>query len=544
MTIGLVVVYPEGVDEDQRAWKEVQEELALASPDRLKCVHQGGLAQALEGMDCDLLWIHDIDLLLPFQQVLDRLRSRPQPLALKPFGSYLALTQSQSREDWRSITEGRRLGLAFGKSSYVIERQLLKALGGFDPTFQDVSEAGFDLARRLRRLFPEPETLNDVNGVALYRPRPPHERQRLEREKSLRLAEPSIQVDQEALDHIVRREAWKVIRPTPPTPLHTRLPGSLWGLTTFFNPHGYASKLHNYRLFRRGLEQAGMPLCCVELAFEDRPFEVQEGDADQLVRLRGADVLWQKERLLNIGVESLPADCDKVAWLDCDVLFDSPEWAVETARALETFAVVQPFSRSVRLWPGETGCEVADLPLGSAEHEILHGVAWGVNARGASCLHNYHQHGHTGYAWAARREILQKHGLYDCNILGNADLNIAQAMYGGCLHLRTERLSPAGRRHLMKWAEQFYSSVRGSVGWLEGVVFHLWHGSKADRLYDQRLSVLIDHDYDPARDVARGPNGAYRWASDKPALHAWCRDYFAERREDAPIALLERGGLY
>ena len=160
-------------------------------------------------------------------------------------------------------------------------------------------------------------------------------------------------------------------------------------------------------------------------------------------------------------------------------------------------------------------------------------MAWGVERRGLGSLESYHQHGHTGYAWAARRDLLQRHGLYDANILGNGDLNIAQAFFAGCLYLRTDRLRPAASRHLMSWAERIFSSVRGSVASLPGVLYHLWHGDKRDRLYDRRLQVLVEHDYDPAVDIRLAPTGAYAWATDKPGLHAWCRDYFGLRREDA-----------
>ena len=68
-------------------------------------------------------------------------------------------------------------------------------------------------------------------------------------------------------------------------------------------------------------------------AFGDAPFDLPAGP--DVIQVRGPDVLWQKERLLNIAVSRLPARARKVAWLDGDLLFADPDWAGETARLLD-----------------------------------------------------------------------------------------------------------------------------------------------------------------------------------------------------------------
>jgi len=93
---------------------------------------------------------------------------------------------------------------------------------------------------------------------------------------------------------------------------------TLWGITCYFNPVGYRRRLDNYRIFRQRLK---VPLVAVELSF-DKKFQLASADADILVQLHGSAVLWQKERLLNVALKSLPQVCDKVAWLDCDIVFE------------------------------------------------------------------------------------------------------------------------------------------------------------------------------------------------------------------------------
>lgn len=317
--------------------------------------------------------------------------------------------------------------------------------------------------------------------------------------------------------------------PTPPRRDPTRLTGELWAVTAFFNPGGGVLQKENYDRFRAGLARPGVPLLTVELAFADGPFQLGPADADRLVQLRGGDVLWQKDRLLNIGVESLPDACDRVAWLDADILFDRPGWAEETARLLETYAVVQPFLRRVRLEKGRLGADVGRLPVGMSEGQVHFGIAYGVAAKGPGVLSSYRKHGSTGLAWAARRSLLRRHGLYDRLVLGGSDKAMARAMFVGSAGLAAGEHPPALERDLAAWCDAFHDDVRGSVGYADCTVFHLWHGSSEGRRYGGRAKGLVDNAYDPRADVTVGPRGALVWARDKPALRRWVEEYFAGR---------------
>ena len=118
---------------------------------------------------------------------------------------------------------------------------------------------------------------------------------------------------------------------------------SLWAITCYFNPIGYRRRLENYRIFR---ERLIVPLVTVELSQND-DYHLRPGDADILVQIKCPDLLWQKERLLNIGLQSVPRDCDTVAWLDCDVVFESDDWPERASNLLETCQIVMPFQAHV-----------------------------------------------------------------------------------------------------------------------------------------------------------------------------------------------------
>ena len=144
----------------------------------------------------------------------------------------------------------------------------------------------------------------------------------------------------------------------------------LWAITSYFNPSGFKIRPANYRTFRKYL---AAPLVAVELSFNGR-FELRQGDAEILVQLVGRDVLWQKERLLNVALQHLPNDCDTVAWLDCDVVLDGADGLQRACAALETFSLVQPFKHQCYLKQG-----AASDPSHSGGVDFIRpGVAYGI----------------------------------------------------------------------------------------------------------------------------------------------------------------------
>jgi len=318
------------------------------------------------------------------------------------------------------------------------------------------------------------------------------------------------------------------------------LPGELWGVVSLFNPAGYGNKIENLRRFADRARAQGIRLLVIELAFGDAEYEVPEDLVEMVLRLRTSSVLWQKERLINIAVDALPSACDKVAWLDADILFENDEWVRETSRLLETYCVVQPFDTACWLRKGELSAAPDDYQeAGNAEGQSLIGMAYSMTRvpDQRAALLDYYVHGHVGFAWAIRREILDRHGLYDAQVLGNGDFVVAQAMYGGedlwsGKNWQCHRLSDPMLAHMARWGRPFYQDVKGSVMYVPGRVLHLWHGNQSDRQYKGRLNILKETNFDPEKDLVQESNGCWTWATDRPALHEWASSYFHRRQEE------------
>lgn len=319
----------------------------------------------------------------------------------------------------------------------------------------------------------------------------------------------------------------------------TRLPGELWGVTAYFNPAGYKNKLENLKRFSESARRQGLKLLIVELAFGNSPFEVPEEFCDARERRRGTDVLWQKERLLNIGVQQLPGSCDKVALLDGDILFENDGWVSETASSLESYCAVQPFDTACWLPHGLLSAPQRYFSFGNRDGGTLPSMAYAMSKATdrRHALGHYHRSGHLGFAWAIRRGILERHGLYDCQILGSGDFDFGHALYGDEDYWNGDnwmcgRLSPKLLAHIAGWGRRLYEEVRGSVYYVPGRVLHLWHGSQRDRQYCERLDLLRICDFDPEVDLALNEAGCWVWGSDKPRLHRWAEEYYYSRQEE------------
>jgi len=299
----------------------------------------------------------------------------------------------------------------------------------------------------------------------------------------------------------------------------------LWIVTAYFNPAGYRTRRDNHDIFARRLRESGLRLLTVECALGETPFELPA--SPDVLRVRARAVLWHKERLLNLGIAHLPPECAKVAWLDGDVLFDNPAWAVETSRLLDRYAVVQPFARPLRMLEG----------LRRAHDPQRRGFAATCAAdRGLASVGDVVRHGETGLAWAAQRRVVAAAGLYDAMVVGGGDHVMAHAFGGGwssaCLDRALGGADTAYRRHAQAWAARLPAEARGDVAYVDGAAFHLWHGDRVYREYTVRHARLQAFGYDPTADIRRGPDGCWEWASPKPDMHTWVGEYFARRRED------------
>lgn len=300
-------------------------------------------------------------------------------------------------------------------------------------------------------------------------------------------------------------------------------PNDICVISSYFNPCSYRSKLLNFLRFREHLERVGAPLFVIEMSSMDGKYEVELGSTK---RVKACSTMWQKERLLNILIRDLPRQFTKVVWADCDILFERDDWLRLTSTALDKCHVVQPFNTVLRLARGQTS------PSNGARGYL--GFCWTFTLAPHLIRSGWFQrHGHTGFAWAGRRDWLEAHGLYDVCLSGSGDHLMAHAFCGDwtspCI-TRTFQTADSYYSHFAEWATAIHGFIGGRVGFVEGRILHLWHGDTKNRNYLERDKDLALAGFNPRSDLVPNTDGCWEFTTDK--LVRWSHNYFAERRED------------
>lgn len=310
---------------------------------------------------------------------------------------------------------------------------------------------------------------------------------------------------------------------------HSSAPGldKFWVIVPVSNPVRYRSRYELFERFKRMLEKAGVNYVVVECALGDRPHECTEPNNPRHVQLRTWDEIWHKENMINVAISRLPADWEYVAWVDADVGFHRDDWAEETVHLLQHYQVIQMFSNAIDLGPrGEV-------------MQVHNGIMWSyLTHQPEPFKRNYYgstaPNWHSGYAWAARREAIDHlGGLYDRGILGSSDWLMAWALLGKL----EERIHKGYTQHykddMLRWQKLADTHIRQDVGYMDGSLFHHWHGKKKDRRYMERESILARMKYNPHHDIKKDWQGLYALTDDGVRMRNHCREYFRLRNEDS-----------
>jgi hypothetical protein len=283
----------------------------------------------------------------------------------------------------------------------------------------------------------------------------------------------------------------------------------------------YESRRRNYLLFAERVRASpGVRLLTIECAFGDGPFELDAAEAS--IQVRAEKPLWIKENLLNLGWARV--DTPYIAWIDNDVIFQDPAWGEQTVAALRDYALIQPWSSVHFLDP-----DGQDLGNGVGAFCKVHQHGYVPFCRGRCC--------HTGFAWAARREVLEKtEGLLEELIVGGADHLMAAALFGHdrALWMRwTGADAGAYPERLEAWCRTFRAAVGQDIAYLRGDIHHLFHGKLGNRKYVTRHAITTAHGFDAAVHLRKNADGVNQIVG-LPGLCDDLQDYFQGRQEDAP----------
>ena len=281
-------------------------------------------------------------------------------------------------------------------------------------------------------------------------------------------------------------------------------------VTCYFNPKKYKTRLDNYWIFRKKLTSAGRNLFTIELSYGDEPCDIADA---MKIKTSKDNVLWSKENLLNLLVDALPKEYDKIAWLDCDIVFENYNSIKLADELLNHKKLVQLYDKVIKLPHKDS--EQTEAKYYTSCCKLL--------------SENSDELGECGFAWAAHRDFFP---LYDKCIVGGGDSIIFNATIKNNEWIKEKiNLSESHRSDI----EEFFESrtlEKKDIGYVPGVIFHINHGTEENRNYSNRHNILYMNDYNPQNDTRY--NGGLLEFSDKcsPAIKKYINQYFDNRLED------------
>lgn len=293
------------------------------------------------------------------------------------------------------------------------------------------------------------------------------------------------------------------------------------------NPVRYQSRYRLYHQWEKEmLATPNVALYTVEAAYGDRRHEVTVSDNPNHLQLRTSSEIWLKENLINLGIRNLlPKDWKYVAWVDCDVSFRNPDWAMASIHQLQHYPIIQPWS------------DVVDLDFYGGIHQ--HSKSFGsLHAKNLPKAHNRnneygHAYGHSGFAWAATRffyENVEK--LLDIGIVGSGDHHMAWGCIGEIESTVHKKLEGSYMRKCIDWQERAFWASGSNVGFTPGRIEHHFHGPKERRKYYGRWDILLKHGFCPETDLVYDSSGLLRLKG-KHLMEQDIQRYNRERLEDS-----------
>lgn len=299
-------------------------------------------------------------------------------------------------------------------------------------------------------------------------------------------------------------------------------------IACYFNPQKNPYRLIAFNKFYKTIKHLNHRIieCVIGDAIPELP------NNSSISKIYTKDLLWHKETLLNKIVSELPNNFKYVFWLDTDVIFSNKNWLVESVEQLETNNIVQPFEYCVHL---DKDYDEPDFDI-THEYEYVnnpktrHRKMWrsfcaNYVTTDYSDDNNYDKHGHVGFAWGARRKILDSVPLYDRALIGGADHLIAHAAAGHILHTCIKKSFTENLLEIENWSNKFYDVVKGKIGYVKGDLFHIWHGDISKRQYLKRIQ---DFTTISKKITKKDINGMYISENDETE---YVKEYFNHRED-------------
>jgi hypothetical protein len=291
-------------------------------------------------------------------------------------------------------------------------------------------------------------------------------------------------------------------------------------LMIMFNPTNSVRIVQNWLYVWNRLRAAGIPVFGAELLY---PWQRASFLAPEFktITVRSSSIMFHKEKLLERLVREVPESYTKLCAIDCDIVFQRPDWYDTVSAALDVMPVVQPYDRC--FWMN------AELRIPVSAHPSAAAVLSEIRALHASGETDRLK-GHPGFAMAMRREIRQ----FPWAVVGGGD----SVFFRGVAGLVGEFANPRMRRLLESAWKDWSADAKTDIGCVAGGIWHMWHGPMANRQYYDRYAKFVEAVPASVRDIrdilVENADGVWEWREDvRKEVNVMMLRYFAGRDDDA-----------
>lgn len=324
--------------------------------------------------------------------------------------------------------------------------------------------------------------------------------------------------------------------------MNSHLLDDFYVVAVMTNPERFNTRARLFREFMERMNKYGVNLFVVEGAFGEREFEVTDPSNPWHIQIRTESELWHKENLINVGISRLPSTWKYVAWIDGDIDFIRPDWALETVHELQHHPIVQLFEDAIDTGPEHEVMNIfkgfaycfknkiprkvpSDSKVIKDEVEVDYPYYYGDTSSGL--------HWHPGYAWAATRDAINTlGGLFETGIVGAGDHHMACALIGEAAKSVPKDVHPGYKAQVMAW-ETRANRLHKNIGYVKGSIYHFWHGKKRNRKYKERWQIIIGNNFNPSTDIHKDWQGVLTLYPGHDKLRSEIREYFQSRNEDS-----------